>query len=128
MKSICANGIKLGNCIPVIQRSFRAALAQEIQRIVNNPGSIMDLLASSLPAQSTYFVQLSFVYTVTTFLTEGLGPTRIALGIARSFIGPNLTDRERKKPLLVLRAISEPNDFEYGNNMSLLVGALVPHS
>ena len=84
----------------------------------------MDLLAASLPAQSTFFIQTIFVYSVTTFVTEGLGFTRVGMGLARSWVGPSLTDRERKKSFMWLEPLSSSKEFEYGNNMSLLVRLL----
>jgi len=75
----------------------------------------VDLLASSLPKQSTFFIQLSFVSTVSTFLMQGLGLVRIAKGIVRSQVGPNLIERERKNEFLGLYPISNPRNFQYAD-------------
>lgn len=88
----------------IIQTFFITALSkgilQDLHRLLNNPSGIVSLLATSLPAQSTFFMQLVFVRTTTTFLMEGLGIVRIIMGIARKYVGPNLTDRERRMPFL----------------------------
>jgi hypothetical protein len=46
----------------IIQTFFVAAISgsvtKEISNIISNPTSIIDLLANSLPAQSTFFIQV----------------------------------------------------------------------
>ena len=87
----------------IIQTFFFTDLSsrilQDIKELLESPGDIIGLLASSLPSQSTFFIQLSFVSTTTTFLMEGLGIVRLAKALARKFIGPHLTERERRMPV-----------------------------
>jgi hypothetical protein len=51
----------------IIQTFFVSAISgsvtQEISNIISDPASIIDLLANSLPAQSTYFIQVRVVST-----------------------------------------------------------------
>ncbi|CAB9506136.1 CSC1-like protein [Seminavis robusta] len=109
----------------IIQTFFVSAISgsiyEEIQKFVQTPGTIVELLATSLPTQSTFFIQMSFVSTFSTWFSEGLGVARIGKGILRSWVGPQLTDRERQKHLWGLRPLSDPEDFPYADNMAALV-------
>lgn len=102
----------------IIQTFFVSAISggvyAELTQILENPSSIIDLLANSLPTRGTYFVQLVLV---TTFLGQGLELLRViplSVAFTRSKIGPNLTEKERSKPHReFLRPLSDPRDFEH---------------
>lgn len=87
----------------IIQTFFVTALSsslmQELRRLLETPGEIVSLLATSLPGKSTFFIQLCFVSTTTTFINEGIGILRLGKAWLRKYVGPNLTDRERKMPV-----------------------------
>ena len=62
---------------------------------------------------------MSFVATFSAWLSEGLGLSRIGMGLLRRKFGPNLTARDRDKVLWgFLRPLSNPKDFKYGKSMS----------
>jgi hypothetical protein len=93
-----------------------------LSELIENPKSIIELLATSLPDQSTFFIQYSFVTACNAFFSEGLRILPIAVGIARNSIGPSLTARERRHIMFgFLRPLSEPKEFRHGNSLSTLV-------
>jgi hypothetical protein len=110
----------------IIQTFFVSAISggvyAELTQIMENPSSIVDLLANSLPTRGTYFVQLVLV---TTFLGQGLELLRViplSVAFIRSKIGPNLTEKERSKPYReFLRPLSDPRDFEHAQVFANLV-------
>lgn len=63
----CANR----NAIKFIQTFFVSALSgtitSELANILNDPEQIVTLLANSLPAQSSYFIQVSIMSTLVAF-------------------------------------------------------------
>lgn len=98
---------------------------QEIRSIVYQPELLIDLLAKSLADQSAYFIQLCFISVFSTWLIDGLHLSRVGMGILRTYVGPNLTARERKKPFVSLKPLAMPEDFRFGIHMSGLVGSRV---
>ena len=89
--------------------------------MVRQPQAFMELLSTSLPAQSTFFIQMVLVSTITTFIVEGLGLSRVGMGVLRSYIGPNLTARERKSIYNFLRPFSQPREMEHANHLAGMV-------
>mmetsp|Transcript_20279 Transcript_20279/g.34620 ORF Transcript_20279/g.34620 Transcript_20279/m.34620 type:complete len:394 (+) Transcript_20279:1167-2348(+) len=101
----------------IIQTFFVSAISggllAELNIILKKPSSIIELLANTLPAQSTYFVQIVLV---TTFLGQGLELLRVyPLGMAwlRGRIGPNLTEKERNTTYMELHPLSDPMEFQH---------------
>lgn len=84
------------------------------------PTKIVGHLANTLPAQSTFFMQLSFIQTFTTLAMEGLRVSPIAIALGRKFIGPHLTKREKKLRVMGLRPLSVPPRFEHADALSNL--------
>lgn len=101
----------------IIQTFFVSAIAGSItaslQCIINDPAKGIDFLASSLPSQATYYVQLLLVRT---FLGQGLELLRVIpviIATIRSKLGPNLTAKERNSVWMGLKPLAVPNDFQY---------------
>jgi Calcium-dependent channel, 7TM region, putative phosphate len=100
----------------MIQAFFVSALSgtitAELSNFLDEPEKIVDFLANSLPAQSSYFIQICLVFT---FLLQGLDLVRAyPLGVAflrRYFFGPNLTREERKKSWGWFNSLEDPPDF-----------------
>ena len=113
----------------IIQTFFVSALSggilAEISSLLENPKAIVDLLAKSLPAQSTFFVQMSVAMTVTTFGVEGLRIVPVVLSTLRRFIGPRLTAKERDTTFVGLRPLCDPVDFPIGDFLSNMVVSFV---
>lgn len=87
----------------IIQTFFVTALSgsifKDITGILKSPGDIFPILGNSLPSRSSFFMQLTFVRTTTTFVMEGLGIIRIVKAWIREHVGPTLTERERNMPV-----------------------------
>ena len=83
----------------IIQNFFVIALSGGLTSaytdIINNPGSVVDLLATALPTQSTFFVQIVLVNVAISLSVELLGIARIAINWIRTKFGPGLTEKER---------------------------------
>lgn len=86
--------------------------------MIEQPKAIVDLLATSLPAQSTFFFQMAVVMTTTTVVIEGLRVVPIALATVRRFAGPRLTEKERETTFMGLRPLSDPDDFAHADFLS----------
>jgi hypothetical protein len=82
---------------------------------------IIDLLAKSLPAQSTYFIQILLVDTSINLTIELLRIVAVAQAGIRSIVGPNLTDEERKTTWMGLRPLADPSEFGHADTMSAIV-------
>ena len=86
----------------------------------------MDLLATSLPSQSTYFIQISFVSIVVQGGMELLRVVPIVMATLRSFIGPRLTEKEKGTTFLGLRPLNDPSKFSHADFTSQAVREIVP--
>lgn len=98
--------------------TFSGSITSELTNIVNDPGSVVDLLATSIPGQSSYFLQILFVQT---FLGQGLELLRVvplAKAGIRKLVGPRLTEKERNTTFGPLNTLADPNDFEFADVVS----------
>jgi hypothetical protein len=113
----------------IIQTFFINALTgglfQEIHNIIENPTSIVELLAKSLPAQSTYFCQIVFVATVTSAAMELLRIVPLLIALLRQCIGPRLTEKERQTSFMGLRPLCDPQEFSHADFTSQSVRFLL---
>lgn len=103
--------------VQIIQTFFVASISgsitEAISGIVDEPESVVDLLANSLPTQAIFYVQILLV---STFLGQGLELLRVvAVSIAsvRNFVGPNLTEKERNSTWMGLHPLADPLEFQY---------------
>ncbi|GKY91769.1 hypothetical protein MPSEU_000148600 [Mayamaea pseudoterrestris] len=82
--------------------SVASQIAGQVQEILANPLLLVDLLATELARNSSYFIQIIFVSTV---MSSGLELTRLVpliFAAVRRFCGPRVTPRERKRPFIGL--------------------------
>lgn len=101
--------------------TISGSITSELANMIDNPEIIVELLANSLPTQSSYFIQLMFVFT---FFFHGLELLRvIPLGYAlvRRFVGPNLTSKERQRKWKFLYSLEDPPDFWHAETFSQIV-------
>lgn len=97
------------------------SLTSEVANMIDNPESIVQFLANSLPAQSSYFIQLVLAFT---FLINGLELLRVVpLGYAlvRRYVGPNLTEKERRRKWKFLYSLEDPPSFWHAETFSQIV-------
>ncbi len=98
--------------------AISGAILEEIKKLVEDPLSAIDLLATSLPAQSTFFVQLAFVGTVTGLAFENIRIIPLALAYVRKFVGPRVTKKQRQTSYFFFRPLADPSEFEHASNMA----------
>jgi hypothetical protein len=80
---------------------------------LDDPTSIVPLLARKIPSQSTFFVQMLLVKTFLGLGLELLRVTPLAIAGIRSQVGPRLTEKERNSAWFGLNPLAVPNEFEY---------------
>jgi hypothetical protein len=99
----------------------RLLILAELSNMIENPESIIDLLANSLPAQSSYFTQILLA---STFLMQSLEFLRVyPLGMAflRQHIGPNLTKKERRRTWGGINSLEDPPEFWHAETFAELI-------
>lgn len=93
----------------------------EIANIIENPTSIIRILAVSLPKQSTYFIQIVFVGTVISTSLEILRIVPLIKAAIRPLLPPNLTENEREKPVFGIASLSNPPEFAHADCSAQIV-------
>jgi hypothetical protein len=101
--------------------AISGSIIPEIGKILNQPTQIIDLLATALPAQATYFIQIVFISTAIGLGLELLRVVPIALSSIRKCVGPRLTEKQRSKRFIFLSDISDPGDFGYAGVLGQMV-------
>ncbi len=93
----------------------------EVTNIIEDPSSMVDLLANSLPAQSSFFIQVILAQTF--FLQSIEVPRMYPLFVAflRKFFGPRLTEKERQRRWGYLHWLGDPPDFWHAETFAQLV-------
>ena len=79
--------------------------------MIRSPESIIDLLSTSLPSQSAYFMQMILA---TTLMLQGIELLRLyPLGCAmlRKVMGPRATAKERSKAWMWIYSLEDPPEF-----------------
>ena len=112
----------------IVQTFFVSAISgsiiQRLEEMLGSPKLIVDVLAKSLPAQSTYFIQISFVSVIVQGGMELLRVVPIVMAVLRSFIGPRLTEKERRTTYLGLRPLNDPAEFQHADFTSQAVSSV----
>ena len=87
----------------------------ELSNIAKQPQLAVDLLAKSLPGQSTYFLQILLVSTFIGLAVELLRIAPFVKAVGRRLpIFPNLTEEERSRSVFgFFRPLNDPLDFSY---------------
>jgi hypothetical protein len=101
----------------IIQTFFVSALSgtvwSELSNILMNPGEMIDLLATSLPTQSTYFLQIILVNTFFGLSVELLRVIPLFMAWIRHRVGPNVTKNERNMVYMGIHPLSNPAEFRH---------------
>ena len=98
--------------------------------MIDSPTMIVELLATSLPQQATYFMQITFASITISGGMEILRVVPIALAIIRSFVGPRLTEKEQRTTFFGLRPLYDPLEFQHADftsNAVRLCGISLAH-
>lgn len=93
----------------------------ELANLIDNPEDIIDLLAKSLPSQSSFFIQI--VIATTCFLQplEFLRIYPLGLAFLRRFFGPRLTAKERRTSWGWIKSLEDPPDFWHAETFAQLI-------
>lgn len=101
--------------------AISGGISAELANILENPEDIIDLLANSLPAQSSYFIQILLV---STFLLQSLELLRIyPLGcvVFRRCMGPRVTKKERRKAWGWIYSLEDPPEFWHAETFAQII-------
>lgn len=94
------------------------SIMAELEKLVNNPLDIIDVLSKELPGQSTFFIQILIVDTAINMGIELLRVVPLAMALIRRFVGPRLTEKERETTWMGIRPLSDPQEFEHADVLS----------
>jgi Calcium-dependent channel, 7TM region, putative phosphate len=92
---------------------------------LDHPEDFVTFLANSLPAQSSYFIQIIFVFTFFVHSGELLRVYPLGLALVRRFVGPNLTKKERKQKWGWIHSLEDPPDFFHAETFAHVVSSLL---
>jgi hypothetical protein len=88
--------------------SIGGASAAAFTDLIEDPTAIIDLLATSLPSQSTFHIQILLVNVFLSMSIELLGVSRLAVAWIRQLLGPGLTEKERTSAWMGLKPLNDP--------------------
>lgn len=105
--------------------SSNMMILTELGNIFDSPKKVIDLLAESLPSQSTFFIQIVFVGTTISLVMEMLRVVPLAMAFVRRFLAPNLTEKEKQTTVFGIRPLADPNEFEMADSLAQIVRLLI---
>lgn len=91
--------------------AISGGITAELANILEDPSSVIDLLANSLPAQSSYFIQIALATTLVSQSAEILRVFPLGCALARRYIGPRILEKERKKRWGWVYSLEDPPEF-----------------
>jgi hypothetical protein len=94
-------------------QAISGSIFAELQAISEEPTTIVNRLAESIPAQVKSFIQFVQVQNFLGCGLELLRIPRVVMSVIRQKIGPNLTEKEQNTPFMGILPISEPEEMEY---------------
>jgi Calcium-dependent channel, 7TM region, putative phosphate len=89
--------------------------------MLENPESIINLLANSLPAQSNYFIQITLASTFFLQSIEMLRLYPLFLALVRRFVGPRITPNERQQTWGYFNSLEDPPEFWHAETFAQLI-------
>lgn len=98
----------------IVQTFLIASIASSITEALSEVQTASDIfryLATTLPPQAVFFIQLVLISTVIGIGAELLRTTALVQAGCRKFVGPRVTKEERDKPWMGLRPLSNPRFF-----------------
>jgi len=110
----------------IIQTFFVTAISgsilDELSAMIKDSSLIVDLLARTLPQQSTFFIQILIVDTcIFTMGVELLRVVPLVMALLRRFLGPKLTQKERETTWMGLRPLNDPSEFSHAEVLASTV-------
>jgi hypothetical protein len=109
----------------IIQTFFVTAISgsilDELSAMLKDSSLIIDLLAQSLPRQSTFFIQILIVDTCISLGVELLRVVPLTMALLRRCFGPRLTKKERETTWMGLRPLNDPSEFSHAEVLASTV-------
>ena len=97
------------------------SITSELANMIDDPENIVRFLGTSLPAQSSYFIQIVFVFTFFVQGLELLRVTPLSFAFLRRFVGPRLTKKERKRKWHFINSLEDPPPFHMADFFAQIV-------
>mmetsp|Transcript_12969 Transcript_12969/g.31598 ORF Transcript_12969/g.31598 Transcript_12969/m.31598 type:complete len:1086 (-) Transcript_12969:153-3410(-) len=97
------------------------SITSELANMIDDPENIVRFLGTSLPAQSSYFIQIVFVFTFFVQGLELLRVTPLSFAFLRRFVGPRLTKKERKRKWHFIYSLEDPPPFHMADFFAQIV-------
>lgn len=111
--------------VQIIQTFFVGAISggvtNELERILDDPDRVIDLLSNSLTGQSHFFIQISLAMTFFLQSIEMLRIYPLFVAWLRRCCGPSLTARERRRNWGLLHPLENPPDFWHAETFAQLI-------
>ena len=101
--------------------TISGSIMDELSAMLNDTGRFVDLLAKSLPRQSTFFIQILIVDTCISMGVELLRVVPLVMALLRSMFGPRLTKKERETTWMGLRPLNDPSEFSHAEVLASTV-------
>jgi len=106
----------------IIQNFFVLSLSGGVltayEEIIDKPTSAIELLATSLPSQSTFHTQILLVNVFISMSLELLRIVPVVIAKIRDLFGPGLTEKERSTAWMGLRPLNDPDVFPHASYAS----------
>lgn len=101
--------------------TISGSITSKLQEIADNPMSAVELLATALPSQASYFIQVILVQNFLGLGMELLRTSPIVQSVLRHYVGKllgyDLTEKERSSTYLGLRVFSDPLEYYFGRKL-----------
>ena len=85
----------------------------ELQNIINEPASVINILGESIPGQSSFFMSTITIQIGLTFTLELVRMVPLAQSRAHRLLAPQLTERERNSVWFGIRPLTQQYQFNY---------------
>jgi hypothetical protein len=85
----------------------------QLQNIINEPASVVNILGESIPGQSSFFMSTITIQIGLSFTLELVRLAPIAVSSLHRIFAPQLTGRERNSVWMGLRPILQQYSFNY---------------
>jgi hypothetical protein len=85
----------------------------ELQSIINEPASIINILEESIPGQSSFFMSTITIHIGLSFTLELVRLMPVATAFVHKILAPQLTERERNSIWMGIRPLVQSYSFNY---------------
>lgn len=111
--------------LQIIQIFFVPALAgvafSSLSLLAEQPTQIIGMVAKNVPSQAKSFIQYILVSVLLGCGLEVLRLAKVIKAFIRRYIGPNLTDEERKTTYMGFSPLTEPDEMDFPISMAEII-------